>query len=309
MSGELKFSVVIPLYNKREYIKRSLVSVLNQAYRVDEVIVVDDGSHDNWEDVVAEQLEHKNVRVVYQKNSGVSVARNRGAQEARNDLICFLDADDEWMPDFIIEMERLINDCRLASVYSLRHVRVLESGETVRQNVALPEGFSGDVENFLSVYRKGYGVIHSSAVCIRKEIIEKHGGFPPGARKSQDIFLWLMLGLNEKIGFRDVECVRRYEDGSGHKLRSDALSYHIEYYLLKGNIYNFRENKDLILFLKRSVIVMALAEKMSGNYRNVFLLRRASKEFGFLFSSCVWIATFVPSAMLALARKVQMYLR
>jgi hypothetical protein len=102
----MKFSVVIPLYNKEHYIEKTIQSVLDQTCTDYEVIVVDDGSKDNSL-ALARKFESDRVRVIPQENQGVSVARNTGILNANGEFICFLDADDEWRPDYLATVEQL----------------------------------------------------------------------------------------------------------------------------------------------------------------------------------------------------------
>jgi glycosyltransferase involved in cell wall biosynthesis len=91
-------AAVIPSYNSANLIRRALDSVQNQIRPVDEIIVIDDGSTDNTEEVVSA---YTGVRYIRQKNSGVSAARNAGIDAAQSDWVAFLDADDEWLPEKI----------------------------------------------------------------------------------------------------------------------------------------------------------------------------------------------------------------
>ena len=102
----MKISVVIPLYNKRTSVIRALNSVLSQTIQPEEIIVVNDGSTDGSEQLVNE-LNHPLVRLINQPNAGVSAARNRGIKEAKGDWIAFLDADDEWMPEYLETIKSL----------------------------------------------------------------------------------------------------------------------------------------------------------------------------------------------------------
>ncbi len=87
-------SVIIPLYNKKAIVSRSIQSVLGQSYQDLELIVVDDGSTDDSVAVV-EQIKDERIRLIRQENGGPSKARNTGAKHARGEWIVFLDADDE----------------------------------------------------------------------------------------------------------------------------------------------------------------------------------------------------------------------
>lgn len=100
-------SVIIPLYNCKKYITRAIESVLKQTYLPKEIIVVNDGSTDNGEKIV-EEMHHPLIKVINQKNGGVSSARNTGINEARGQFIAFLDADDEWLPNHLEIITNLI---------------------------------------------------------------------------------------------------------------------------------------------------------------------------------------------------------
>jgi len=91
-----KVSVIIPTYNRAEYVTHAIDSVLAQTYTDYEIIVVDDGSADNTKDVLLPYMDR--IRYIYQENAGLSAARNTGIKAAKGDWIAFLDSDDEWLP-------------------------------------------------------------------------------------------------------------------------------------------------------------------------------------------------------------------
>src|SRR6185312_7639068 len=92
-------SVVLPLYNKAPFITRALDSIAAQTYRNFEAIIVDDGSTDGSGDIAASYPDPR-FRVIRQTNAGPGAARNRGVDEAKGEVLAFLDADDEWLPGF-----------------------------------------------------------------------------------------------------------------------------------------------------------------------------------------------------------------
>ena len=102
----VKYSVVIPMYNKAEYIRYTLKSVLAQSFHDFEVIVVDDGSTDNSLKI-ARQTDSDKIRIIAQENQGTAVARNTGIEHASGEYIAFLDADDEWKSNYLETIDTL----------------------------------------------------------------------------------------------------------------------------------------------------------------------------------------------------------
>ena len=97
-------SVIIPVYNAEKTIIRTLESVVNQTYKNIEILVINDGSKDNSEQLISNyvsQVDNKNIRLISKENGGVSSARNRGIDYATGDFIAFLDSDDFWLPNKI----------------------------------------------------------------------------------------------------------------------------------------------------------------------------------------------------------------
>ncbi len=105
------FSVVIPCYNQGGYLRETVQSVVASAYPNIEIIIVDDGSKDNSQEVAMKIAEeHKNVRYIHQKNSGPSKARNHGIRLAQGKYILPLDADDLIAPNYIPEAVTILEN-------------------------------------------------------------------------------------------------------------------------------------------------------------------------------------------------------
>ena len=97
----MNISVIIPTHNRCELLRRALLSVFAQTLLPTEVVVIDDGSTDNTATMI--RTEFPAVSYYYQENSGVSSARNLGIQHTTGDWLAFLDSDDEWLPEKLMQ--------------------------------------------------------------------------------------------------------------------------------------------------------------------------------------------------------------
>lgn len=193
------FSVVIPLYNKGPYIARSLSSVWAQTFQDFEVVVVDDGSTDGGAAVV-ESCRDTRLRLLRQPNSGVSAARNRGIAEARGRWIAFLDADDEYRPEFLQRVWACANEFPQAGAIYARAAWMKGSVQVnlPADRVTVPTLLE-DYLHFVA-FEKGYE-IHSSAVCVRTDVFERSGTFPVGIRVGEDSDTWLRVAWTTPIAY------------------------------------------------------------------------------------------------------------
>lgn len=107
----IKFSIIVPVYNCEKYLRRCVDSIINQEQKEMEIILVDDGSIDSSPIICDEYSSKFNfIRVFHQQNSGVSAARNNGIKNSRGKYVCFLDADDYLSDNYIVEVNRILND-------------------------------------------------------------------------------------------------------------------------------------------------------------------------------------------------------
>ena len=114
------FSIVMPYYNNIEVVDRSIKSVLGQEYNDFELIIVDDGSQDNVKELIDTYCDNR-IKYYYQNNSGVSAARNRAIAMSTGEWICFLDSDDEWFPNHLLEIKKM-QDMYKNSDFFLHHI-------------------------------------------------------------------------------------------------------------------------------------------------------------------------------------------
>lgn len=197
-----KISVVIPLYNKEKSIASTLRTVLNQTFSDYEIVIVNDGSTDYS---VAEvgKVQDDRIRLIHQQNAGVSAARNRGIEEAKGELIAFLDADDEWKPEYLATQYDLYQrypDCNVfACNYEFRDVSGKVTPTIIRK---LPfTGEDGILTNYFDVASCSNPPLWTSAVVVQKQAIPAIGGFPLGIKSGEDLLTWARLATDGKIAY------------------------------------------------------------------------------------------------------------
>lgn len=179
----IRFSVVIPLYNKEKSIRKTINSVLAQSVEDFELIVVNDGSTDNSLGVVC-QIKDPRIRVVNKINGGVSSARNRGIAEAKNEWIALLDGDDLWTPN---HLENLA-----VAIRGFPQNKVFYTGYTTdRQQDFKPfsEEFAFEVKDYFKIALAGNGMC-SSCVCFHSSIPKRISMFREDLTHGEDLDLW-----------------------------------------------------------------------------------------------------------------------
>lgn len=114
-------SVIIPTYNRDEFLEKAILSVVNQTYKNIEILVIDDGSIENYAEKICNNFQ--NCKYLYKKNGGLSSARNYGVQKAKGDFIAFLDDDDLFLPSKIQkQLDVLIENNDVDCVHSAAFV-------------------------------------------------------------------------------------------------------------------------------------------------------------------------------------------
>jgi glycosyltransferase involved in cell wall biosynthesis len=197
----MNISVVIPLYNKEQYIGRTIRSILAQSVPADEIVVVDDGSTDNSPEEVT-RMNDCRVRLVRQQNSGEGAARNRGVAESRNELVAFLDADDEWKPDFLLHIQRLRNNFPDCGAYGTAFEIIDPDGSKtfVATKHIPPAPWIGILPHIFRMMQNG-GPLSSSSVVMPKNVFQELGGFPEGITQGADKMLWVRLGMKYPVAY------------------------------------------------------------------------------------------------------------
>lgn len=262
---EYRFSIIMPIYKAEAYLSKAVESVEKQTYRNFEIILIDDGSPDKCP-IICEDLKSSfdNIKVIHQKNQGVSVARNNGISIADGDIICFLDADDEWMENNLEELNIIYN--KFPQIGSASTARFNQLADGTRKEISLSG--QGKYLIFNDVLPK-LRYIRTSTYSVKKSaLLSLDYIFAPGIKRGEDTDLIVRIGCKLLHGFINLP-LAVYNVGT--LFNSDNVSvrtyfpfekwydykypnaYSLNIYttgLLKTTIYRSIKQKDFVFALR-----------------------------------------------------------
>ena len=256
------FSIVIPLFNKEDFIEKTLKSILTQSFEDYEIIIINDGSTDKSEEIVL-QFNNSRIKYFYKKNEGVSVARNYGIEQSKGNYVAFLDADDLWFPDHLKVLNKLIQNFPNAGLYASRYItRVAEGKYITNKFLKIPKNFAGIVPDFFysSLVNR---IALTSAVTIPKYILNKTGCFDPNISSGQDLDLWIKIALSFPVAISDSVTVE-YNTTDQNSLSKINIT---DKKLIDFSQFNDKEknNNSLKSFIDVHRMDYALKSKISGD--------------------------------------------
>lgn len=206
----MQISVVIPSYNRLPTLIRAIDSVIAQTSKVDEIIVVDDGSTDNTATEISSR--YPQLTLLHQANNGVSSARNYGIKQAGGDWIALLDSDDSWLPD---KIQRIRQAHQQNPEIHLFHSNEIWIRNGVRVNAMNKHQKSG---GWIFQQCLPLCVISPSAVVIKRNLFDVVGFFDESLPACEDYDLWLRICHRFPVQYVDHPLINKY---GGHE---DQLS-------------------------------------------------------------------------------------
>ena len=268
-------SVVIPAYNRKPLLRRALLSVSAQTRPADEVWVVDDGSTDGTEAMVA--AEFPAVEYVYQENRGVSAARNRGIEAASGEWIALLDSDDEWTPE---KLERQLSAIDSEPSYKVCHCDEIWVRNGVRVNPRQRHRKSGGW-----IFRRCLPLcaISPSAVVIHRSVFESVGLFDETMPACEDYDLWLRVCSRMPVLYVDEPLVVKY-GGHEDQLSSSVPAldrYRIEALerIVAAGVLNDGDRQAALRVLAEKLTVYAAGAEKRGRETEAQRLRVRRAEY------------------------------
>ncbi|UPZ13611.1 glycosyltransferase family 2 protein [Flavobacterium humidisoli] len=252
------FSIIIPLYNKENYVENTVQSVLDQTFQDFEIIVVNDGSTDKSEEKLTQ---YKDSRIQYysKKNEGVSTARNYGIEKAIANFITFLDADDYWHPMFLETIFHNISKLPDQKVFSAA-IEFETSKKTIPAKYSISKtNEEFEIVNYFKASLKETALCSSCAV-IHKSVFATIGNFDTKIKSGEDTDLWIRIGLVYPIVF-SWKILARYVYDAESLSKKNGLKN-------KMDLSKFEEvektNPDLKYFLDLNRFSLAIKSKLAG---------------------------------------------
>ena len=214
-----KVSVIIPTYNRSQFLKVAISSVLNQTFQDYEIIIIDDASTDKTQEVVA-GFEEKRIKYIRQiQNKGEAVTRNTGIQNSEGEYIAFLDDDDEWLPKKLALQVKILENSppRTGLIYTATFLYDNINNKLVEDRLR----FSSHRGNVYHALMKRNFVGAASSVLIKRKCVEKIGLFDTAIAYGLDYDYWIRISKQF-----DFDCIA--ESLVKYRIHNSRLSSNIE---------------------------------------------------------------------------------
>ena len=206
-----RVTVIIPTYNRAHVLQRSINSVLQQTYENIEIIVVDDCSVDNTEEVIQGITDKRLKYFKLENNMGACYARNAGAKIAETKYIAFQDSDDIWLPQKLEKQMKLFWDkSDYALVYCKMHIIEIDNERYIPD-----ENTKGMLEGDIWCDLIKRNVIGTPSMVMKRRVFLDLGGFDESLKRLQDWELALRVADKYRIGYVEEPLLDVYYDGKG----------------------------------------------------------------------------------------------
>lgn len=274
-------SVIIPTYNRSNTIKRSIVSVLEQTIKDIEVIIVDDGSSDNTQEVV-ESIQDDRIRYVkLLKNSGACAARNHGIEISRGEYIAFQDSDDEWLPEKLEKQICVIKELNADVCFCLKR-RISLDGS--KKDVV----FKKYSEGIVPYHKLLSGSISTQTIVAKSEVF-KNIRFDPNVKRGQDYEWAIRAGKKYIFALIQEALVNQYIQSDSittnknhFNIEADMSTYFYDKF--KNEYKNDPRLREILLLRKAKTKTMADINAYQ-DFKELYYLTKNKKILLYMFLS------------------------
>ncbi len=266
-----KFSVVVPVYNKANFVAQTIQSILAQSFTDYEIVLVNDGSTDNSLQVL-QSFSAPNTTLINQENQGLSVARNKGITASTGEIIALLDADDLWEPQHLQSLFELSQRFPEAKLYGTAYVELFSDAnrvppkinlKTAKPQLLIPDFFEA------SLFQP---IVPPSSFAFQKDIVDTIGGFDSQITYFEDVDFYIRAHLKYKMAYTTLATMQyRFESENQvthsnlHRQRIADLSKYLE---------NHPHHKSLHKYIHRHWYFLCNHFKTEGAQEQYYPMRK-----------------------------------
>lgn len=235
-------SIVVPTHNRADMVQRAIGSLLNQTYKNLEIIVCDDGSSDNTQEVLKGYYD-KRIKILKNETpKGACNVRNKGIFASSGEFITFLDDDDEFLPTRIEEMINVWDDKWAYIATGLQYIK-----KNNKSFIHIPNK-TITLESML------YEITTGNSILTKKERLIKLEGFDESLLSSQDYDMWIRLNIHYGDGYTVQEplfIMHTEHEMPRITVSSKKVKGHFDFYIKHKSIMNEKQRKSKIFELLR----------------------------------------------------------
>lgn len=265
------FSVIIPLYNKASFVRKTLDSVLNQNFEDYEVIIVNDGSTDNGLELI-QRYSNSKIKIINQVNQGVSIARNNGIRVSKGKYISFLDADDLWKKNHLSEVFKAAENYPHENVFCSNYEVFYSEKKIKRTNFSIPiKNKYTLINNFFKASLKS-SIALTSGVTVKKQILAKNL-FDPNIKSGQDTDMWIRLALKHSFVFINTVTLTHFKSINNSLSKSNLIDDRI--LAIEKHSHHNKNHTFLHKYLDYNKFSVSLQYKRIKEYKKAYLITKS----------------------------------
>lgn len=303
----MRILTVVPLYNKKDTIKRAVNGILSQEIYNGHILIIDDGSTDNGLQELSAYFNDARFTFIQQENKGVSATRNIGINYAREQgfpLVAFLDADDYWEKKHINQILSLFEEFPEAQVAASNYRSIDKNGTITHNKFSKKIKYTKQFKNFFKYNLKSF-TLNSSNFVAKTTIFDTIGLFNEEYTHGEDTDLFIRIGTHCNVAFHPDEQV--VIDKSSEN-RSDSKEINNKRFI-DLDPYQNTQNKALLKYLDLNRFSIAIQYKLAGEQTKFESMigkinkRHLSKKQRYLLKTPSWLLKELPYIQGALKRR------
>lgn len=216
------FTIIIPLYNKENFVQKTIDSVFKQTFQDFEVLIIEDCSTDKSL-AIAQLNENKRVKIIrHYKNKGLSASRNTGIINANSDFLVFLDADDLLKPMYLEKLFSLINNFPTAKLFATNYEEVFNKNKIINTIINLENADDCLINDFFEANIK-QPLYSPSSLCVEKTVFYEIGFYNEKITYSEDVDFNIRANIKFKLAYSNEKLVQQIKTDVNQITNSSIL--------------------------------------------------------------------------------------